>query len=34
MAPLIVLVVGTLLARLVGQFGAAPLRDWAAADSL
>jgi uncharacterized membrane protein len=31
MAPLIVLVVVTLLARLVGQFGVTSLRDWAAA---
>jgi uncharacterized membrane protein len=31
MAPLIVLVVVTLLARLAGQLGARPLRDWAAA---
>ncbi len=31
MVPLIVLVIVTLLARLVGQFGTAPLRDWAAA---
>ena len=31
MAPLIVLVVVTLLARLVGQLGAASFRDWAAA---
>lgn len=31
MAPLIVLVVVTLLARLVGQFGATSLRDWAVA---
>ena len=31
MAPLIVLVTVTLLARLAGQFGASPLRDWAAA---
>jgi uncharacterized membrane protein len=31
MAPLIVLVIVTLLARLVGQLGAAPLRDWAGA---
>lgn len=31
MAPLIVLVAVTLLARLVGQLGVAPLRDWAAA---
>lgn len=31
MAPLIVLVAATLLARLVGQFGARPLRDWTAA---
>lgn len=30
MAPLIVLVVITLLARLIGQFGVADLRDWAA----
>jgi uncharacterized membrane protein len=30
MAPLIVLVVVTLLARLIGQLGAARLRDWAA----
>lgn len=31
MAPLIVLAIVMLLARLAGQFGAAPLRDWAAA---
>ena len=31
MAPLIVLVAATLLARLVGQFGARPLQDWTAA---
>ena len=31
MAPLFVLVAATLLARLVGQFGARPLRDWTAA---
>ncbi len=31
MAPLVVLVVVTLLARLAGQLGVAPLRDWAAA---
>ena len=31
MVPLIVLVVVTLLARLAGQFGVRPLRDWAAA---
>ena len=31
MAPLIVLAIFTLLARLVGQFGAAPFRDWVAA---
>lgn len=31
MAPLIVLIGVTLLARLAGQFGFAPLRDWAAA---
>lgn len=31
MIPLIVLVVVTLIARLAGQLGAAPLRDWAAA---
>jgi uncharacterized membrane protein len=31
MAPLIVLVVATLLARLAGRFGVGPLRDWAAA---
>ena len=31
MAPLIVLVAVTLLARLGGQFGVAPLREWAAA---
>jgi hypothetical protein len=31
MAPLIVLVVVTLLARLVGQLGAASLRNWACA---
>ena len=31
MAPLIVLVVVTLLARLIGHFGVARLRDWAAA---
>jgi uncharacterized membrane protein len=31
MAPLIVLVVVTLLARLAGQLGVRPLRDWAAA---
>ena len=31
MAPLIVLVVVTLLARAIGQVGVAPLRDWAAA---
>lgn len=31
MAPLIVLVIVTLLARLAGQLGVAPLRDWAAA---
>ena len=31
MAPLIVLVVATLLARLAGQLGAGALRDWAAA---
>lgn len=30
MVPLIVLVVVTLLARVAGQFGAAPLREWAA----
>ena len=30
MAPLIVLVIVTLLARLIGQLGVAPLRDWAA----
>jgi uncharacterized membrane protein len=30
-APLIVQVAATLLARLVGQFGARPLRDWTAA---
>lgn len=30
MAPLIVLVVTVLLARLVGQMGVSPLRDWAA----
>jgi uncharacterized membrane protein len=34
MAPLIVLVTVTLLARLAGQFGAAPLRGWAAATRL
>ena len=31
MAPLIVLVVATLLARSIGQFGVTSLRDWAAA---
>ena len=31
MVPLIVLVAITLLARLAGQFGAPPLRDWTAA---
>lgn len=31
MAPLIVLIVATALARLAGQLGARPLRDWAAA---
>ena len=31
MAPLIVLVVATLLARLIGQFGVTSLREWAAA---
>ena len=31
MAPLIVLIVVTLLARLAGQLGVAPLRDWAGA---
>lgn len=31
MAPLIVLIVATLLARLAGRLGAAPLRDWAVA---
>src|SRR5687767_9449625 len=31
MAPLIVLVVASLLARLTGQLGVAPLRDWPAA---
>jgi uncharacterized membrane protein len=31
MAPLVVLVLVTLLARLAGQVGAAPLRDWRAA---
>jgi uncharacterized membrane protein len=31
MVPLIVLIIVTLLARLVGQLGVAPLRDWAAA---
>ena len=31
MAPLIVLVAATLLARAIGQFAAGPLRDWAAA---
>jgi uncharacterized membrane protein len=31
MAPLIALVIATFLARLVGQLGAVPLRDWAAA---
>ena len=31
MAPLFVLVAATLLARLVGQFGARPLRDWTGA---
>jgi uncharacterized membrane protein len=31
MAPLIVLVAAVLLARLIGQVGAKPLRDWAAA---
>lgn len=31
MAPLIVVVLGTLLARLAGYFGARPLQDWAAA---
>ena len=31
MAPLFVLVAATLLARLVGQFGARPLQDWTAA---
>lgn len=30
MAPLIVLIIGTLLARLAGQLGARSLRDWAA----
>ena len=30
MAPLIVLIVATLLARFVGQFGVAPLRSWQA----
>src|ERR671912_6979 len=34
MAPLIVLVTVTLLARLIGQFGVAHLRDWAAATRL
>ncbi len=34
MAPLIVLVVVTLIARLAGQLGATPLRDWAAATRL
>lgn len=31
MAPLVVLIVVTLLARLAGRLGVAPLRDWAAA---
>jgi uncharacterized membrane protein len=31
MVPLLVLIVTTLLARLVGRFGAAPLRNWPAA---
>ena len=31
MVPLIVLVVGTLLARLAGQFGVRSLREWASA---
>lgn len=31
MAPIVVLIITTVLARLAGHFGSAPLRDWAAA---